>query len=125
MSTLTIFRADGSVYWTEYFNDRASAQAWLAEEQTRPYWDPGFTYTITEPSAPTAEELAALALAQVRAQRDAKLSACDWTQLTDAPLSADEKSAWATYRKALRDLPDSAGFDPANVSWPTPPGGSP
>lgn len=125
MITLTITRADGSLYWHEVFNDRVSADAWIAEEQTRPYWDASWTYTITEPPAPTQADLTAQALAQVRIARDAKLASCDWTQLGDAPLTTDQKSAWATYRQALRDLPDSSGFDPMSVTWPTPPGGSP
>ena len=29
----------------------------------------------------------------------------DWTQLGDAPLSADEKAKWVTYRQKLRDIP--------------------
>jgi hypothetical protein len=60
-------------------------------------------------------------LAQVRAQRDALLTACDWTQLSDSPLVSDKKASWATYRQQLRDLPDQQGFDPTNFSWPTQP----
>ena len=48
MITLTILNADGSLYWTEYFNDIASAQAWIADEQTRPYWVATRTYTIVD-----------------------------------------------------------------------------
>ena len=39
---------------------------------------------------------------QIRIWRDEQLRTTDWTQLTDAPVN---KTAWATYRKALRDLP--------------------
>ncbi len=42
-------------------------------------------------------------LNEVRAQRDALLLATDWTQLADIPPAT--KSAYKTYRKALRDLP--------------------
>lgn len=58
--------------------------------------------------------------ATFRAQRDAKLAACDWTQATDSPLSAEVKTAWATYRQALRDLPE-ATLDPAAPNWPISP----
>lgn len=58
--------------------------------------------------------------APVRAERDARLATCDWTQLADAPLAAEVKSAWATYRQALRDLPETQ-TDPVNVVWPTEP----
>ena len=29
----------------------------------------------------------------------------DWTQLGDAPISAEEKAKWVTYRQKLRDIP--------------------
>ena len=44
-------------------------------------------------------------LERVRNWRNAKLAASDWTQTLDAPV---DKTAWATYRQALRDLPASA-----------------
>lgn len=56
----------------------------------------------------------------VRAERNAKLSACDWTQLSDAPLSADQKQAWGAYRQALRDVTGQSGF-PWAVTWPDAP----
>ena len=54
---------------------------------------------------------------QIRAQRNLLLTQCDWTQLPDAPLTAEQKQAWAEYRQALRDVPEQAGF-PENVAWP-------
>lgn len=57
---------------------------------------------------------------KVRRERDRLLAASDWTQLADAPLSASEKTAWATYRQAQREIPQQAGF-PHTVSWPTKP----
>ena len=61
-----------------------------------------------------------LAWKQVRAERDRRLSACDWTQVADAPLTATEKTAWADYRQALRDVPQT--FDsPDDVVWPETP----
>ena len=54
----------------------------------------------------------------VRADRDAKLSASDWTQGKD--IAENISTAWATYRQALRDVPAQAGF-PWNVTWPTQP----
>jgi len=44
---------------------------------------------------------------QIRRWRNAKLVASDWTQIADAPV---DKSAWATYRQALRDLPSQGGL---------------
>jgi hypothetical protein len=43
---------------------------------------------------------------QIRLWRNAELAQTDWTQLTDSPV---DKSAWATYRQALRDLPAQGG----------------
>ena len=57
------------------------------------------------------------AAAEVRTERDAKLTQSDWTQVADAPV---DKAAWATYRQALRDIPSQAGF-PNEVTWPTEP----
>lgn len=58
------------------------------------------------------------AAAQARAERDRLISACDWTVLDDAKT---DKQAWATYRQALRDVPEQPGF-PYDVSWPAIPG---
>ena len=56
----------------------------------------------------------------VRSQRNGLLLKSDWTQLTDAPLTADQKTAWANYRQELRDITNQAGF-PTNVTWPVEP----
>ena len=50
----------------------------------------------------------------VRQTRNDKLKECDWTQLAD---STADKQAWATYRQALRDVPNQVGF-PWTVDWP-------
>ena len=56
----------------------------------------------------------------VRATRDQKLTASDWTQMADSPLASDKKTEWATYRQSLRDLPTASGF-PHTMTWPTEP----
>ena len=55
--------------------------------------------------------------ADVRADRNKRLADCDWTQLPDAPV---DRTAWATYRQALRDITAQAGF-PWDVQWPVAP----
>jgi hypothetical protein len=61
---------------------------------------------------------AARSAQQARERRNALLAACDWTQLPDVDLKT--KTAWATYRQALRDVTEQPGF-PTTVQWPTPP----
>jgi Phage tail assembly chaperone protein len=53
----------------------------------------------------------------IRMSRNNSLKECDWTQIPDAPV---DQAAWATYRQALRDVPQQEGF-PFNVVWPTSP----
>lgn len=53
----------------------------------------------------------------IRSERNALLSASDWTQVIDAPV---DQVAWATYRQALRDITDQVGF-PHTVEWPVKP----
>lgn len=64
-----------------------------------------------------ADELIAEAWFGLRVERHARLAACDWTQVPDAPV---DRAAWAAYRQQLRDLPANTA-DPRNVIWPEPP----
>lgn len=59
-------------------------------------------------------------LKRIRKWRDAELVATDWTQLPDAPV---DKDAWAQYRQALRDLPES-NSNPREIDLPIQPGGN-
>ena len=47
---------------------------------------------------------------RMRLQRDSLLTASDWAMTPDAPT---DKTAWAKYRKALRDFP--AKWKPATT----------
>lgn len=66
------------------------------------------------PPAPTITELSAT----VRTERNALLTASDWTQVRDTTDTTAGK--WAPYRQALRDLPKQAGF-PESITWPVAP----
>jgi hypothetical protein len=55
----------------------------------------------------------------VRAQRNHRLIACDWTQLPDAPLTDAKAANWGSYRQALRDITNQS--DPFNIEWPVSP----
>jgi hypothetical protein len=53
-------------------------------------------------------------------QRNSLLLSSDWTQLPNNPLSQEQQTAWATYRKQLRDITSQPGY-PTNVVWPVQP----
>jgi gamma-glutamyltranspeptidase len=48
------------------------------------------------------------ALRRLRQRRNSLLADSDFSQLPDAPVNKDE---WATYRQALRDLPETVDID--------------
>ena len=52
----------------------------------------------------------------IRNQRNIVLAETDWMALSDTTMSP----AWASYRQALRDITEQAGF-PYSVVWPTKP----
>ena len=53
---------------------------------------------------PTLEEV----VTEVRNERDKMLVSTDWTQANDIPQATKDK--WATYRQALRDVPQQQEF---------------
>jgi hypothetical protein len=65
----------------------------------------------------------------LKTERTRRLDGCDWAMISDAPLSAAQKTAWKDYRQALRDLPakvSAAKMDPADAlnnpaMWPIAP----
>jgi hypothetical protein len=117
------------------FGDRGPSLEWIAEEgyyvlsAGKPY---DYNTEKLVPAAPhlydgmcclvnveplTSEELQARVDAQwtaIRSARNQMLKDCDWTQLSDSPV---DKTAWATYRQALRDITTQP--DPFNITWPT------
>ena len=54
---------------------------------------------------------------RIRIHRDNLLKDSDWRMVEDAPW---DKTAWASYRQALRDLPESV-TNPADIVFPNPP----
>ena len=73
---------------------------------------------IAEIEAREAEWLAGADIRKaefVRTERNAKLAATDWTQAADVPQAI--KDNYASYRQALRDVPQQAGF-PNQIVWP-------
>jgi hypothetical protein len=55
--------------------------------------------------------------AAIRAERTQKLAESDWTQISDATV---DKTLWAEYRQALRDVTKQSGF-PTVAIWPVAP----
>ena len=53
-----------------------------------------------------------------RAERDTRLLNSDWTDLPNSPV--DNGSEWATYRQALRDVPQE-NADVNDITWPDAP----
>lgn len=72
----------------------------------------------------TEEELAEArlqALDGLRTIRNTALQTCDWTQLPDVTLTAEQVEAWRVYRQELRDYMSTV-TDPFNPpAWPVPP----
>ncbi len=56
----------------------------------------------------------------IRERRTIKLKECDWTQLSDSPLTSEKKEEWQIYRQSLRDI--TLQSDPYNIVWPEEPG---
>ena len=86
-----------------------------------PVLENGWVYTVAVANL-TAEEIQSAknsAMAQIRGTRNTLLAACDWTQIAD---STADKTAWATYRTALRNLPATITGDPRTFNdWPRDP----
>ena len=56
----------------------------------------------------------------IRDYRSTLLARSDWSQLGDAPFTAEEKNAWTAYRQALRDIPQDF-VNPDEVMFPQEP----
>jgi hypothetical protein len=71
----------------------------------------------------TDEEALADMWVVVRMRRDYLLMRSDWTQTTDSPLTADQRTAWQLYRQNLRDLAEDFSHITAlgDVTFPTAP----
>jgi hypothetical protein len=89
---------------------------WHTKYVLGPIFVDGETTAVEQESAYKARKDAEQA-ANVRNQRTERLKDCDWTQIAD---STADKTAWATYRQALRDITAQSGF-PWTITWPDAP----
>lgn len=66
-------------------------------------------------------------LSYIREDRNSRLNATDWTQVADAPLTAEQLAEVSEYRQALRDITEPILANPEqypsedSIPWPTPP----
>lgn len=74
-------------------------------------------YSVADMDDEAKAALDAQQAASMRAERNRRLSECDWTQITD---STADKQSWGIYRQSLRDVPSQEGF-PWEINWPVTP----
>lgn len=76
------------------------------------------TFVVVDLSTEETTERQNAKASAVRELRNTLLQECDWTQGKDIPDSVS--TIWASYRQALRDIPEQTGF-PFDVTFPTKP----
>ena len=74
-------------------------------------------YSVVDMNQEAKDALDTTQAEAMRRQRTEKLKDSDWTQIAD---STADKTAWATYRQALRDITAQSGF-PWDITWPDAP----
>ena len=91
--------------------------AWTENDMFQEYTDEdGVTHSVTDQQAAYDAQNTATLSASERAKRDDLLKETDHFGLSDVTMSAE----MTTYRQALRDVPQQAGF-PSTITWPTKP----
>jgi Phage tail assembly chaperone protein len=109
------------MYYVKFAEDGFQAETMLAEELPGDGWYPageeitGKFFKLVDglPQVLTEEEFEErLSYLQrkstfdvARLRRNEALSASDWTQLPNSPLSDEKKAQWEAYREALRNYP--------------------
>lgn len=95
------------------------------EAQRREVWErcnnKEFGEVVFPPSEYTTLPKTQLELEVIeREKRNTLLLHSDWSQAADAPLTAEQKAAWAAYRAELRNVSAQRGF-PYEINWPKTP----
>lgn len=91
--------------------------AWTENDMFQEYTDDeGVTHSVADQQAAYDAQNTATLSASERAKRDGLLKETDHFGLSDVTMSAE----MTTYRQALRDVPQQAGF-PSTITWPTKP----
>ena len=82
--------------------------------------DDGNVQSVDAQTTAYRARIDAEAAERARVDRTMLLAESDWTQVADTALTTEKKAEWATYRQALRDLPDASGW-PHTHTLPTKP----
>ena len=98
----------------EEFND-APETADFTREQNGTY-----TFTLNNETVKARNRML---LEDMITERNKQLTASDWTQMPDSPITDEQKQLWQTYRQALRDFPNTYTGSPNEwrLSFPTKP----
>jgi hypothetical protein len=77
---------------------------------------------VAKPGPADAEKSVA-AMAELKVIRQELLLSSDYTQLSDSPFTAEQRSEWQMYRQELRDLPEDFAHVTSidDVVFPDPP----
>ena len=75
----------------------------------------GNGFSVEVPDNPTVEQIKQ---SEAKAERNSKLAETDVYMVSDYPITTEQKTAWQTYRQALRNM-DFSDLD--NITWPTKP----
>jgi len=100
----------------EQHHDKRPVWSVTKDEETNTYKR---SYVYENYDEETAKARFERKLSENRQKRDLLLFQSDWTQVNDAPLTEEQKTAWAEYRQALRDI--TAVADPYHAQWPQKP----
>lgn len=111
----------GTVY---QYSQRSGVEQIAGKWYTKYILGPVFTDTAEATAAQQEAAYKAMKDAEfakaARGTRDRLLADCDWVVVKALESGQSVPVAWATYRQALRDLPQQIGF-PTTIVWPVKP----
>ena len=102
-------------FYVEQYNDDTPNIVW---DETNSDSQP----SQSEIDAEIIKVIAGMPMKLLRIERNSKLALTDWSQGGDVPVGI--KTAYQSYRQALRDLPANqtpADNELSNITWPTKP----
>jgi len=110
----------GTVYQYSQFSGLEQVEGkWYTKYILGPVFTDGETTAAEQEAAYKAQKDLEFAKT-ARDSRDNLLSECDWVIVMSLEAGRAIPAEWATYRQALRDLPQQAGF-PVTIVWPVKP----